>query len=113
MAYDEDLTARFRDKIDGLAGISEKRMMGGICFFLNGHMIGGADKAKTGERRFMFRVGKDNEQAAEALPGGEALIQGGRKMTGFYFVDADGLSDAIFTQWLSLAIENALSLPEK
>jgi TfoX/Sxy family transcriptional regulator of competence genes len=57
MAHDEDLAARFRDGLAGMAGVSEKRMMGGVCFFLHGNMIGGADRTKSGERRFMFRVG--------------------------------------------------------
>lgn len=114
MAYDEALAARFRAAVEGLEGLAEKRMMGGLCFFLNGHMIGGADRAKaTGQGRFMFRVGKQNDAAASALPGAERLIQGGRRMTGFYFVDESLCDGEVMKSWLSLAIANALSLPEK
>ncbi|WP_223173217.1 TfoX/Sxy family protein [Grimontia hollisae] len=49
MAYDETLTARFRNATAGIKGITEKKMMGGICFLHQGNMIGGADKG-----RFMF-----------------------------------------------------------
>ena len=58
-------------------------MMGGVCFLLEGSMIGGADCPKDGAGRFMFRVGKENEAAAEALLGGQLMVQGGRRMGGF------------------------------
>ena len=83
MAYDEELAERFRDALGGRVGISEKRMMGGVCFLLNGNMIGGCDRTKSGERRFMFRVGKDNDEAAAELTGASPMIQGGRRMRGF------------------------------
>lgn len=113
MAYDEELTARFREAVEGLEGISEKRMMGGVCFLLNGNMIGGADRAKSGEGRFMFRVGKDNDDAAKRLPGAEPMVQGGRRMSGLFFVAEDVCDEAVFKQWLSLAVGHAMSLPEK
>ncbi len=113
MAYDEELTARFRDLIADQNGVSEKRMMGGACFFINGNMVGGADRSKTGERRFMFRVGKENAAKAEALAGGEPMIQGGRRMGGFYFVNADDCSSKVIEEWLALAAAYAKSLPPK
>ena len=113
MAYDDDLAKRFRALVEGLPGLSEKRMMGGICFFLNGNMVGGADRANTGERRFMFRVGKDNVAAADALPGAEPMVQGGRTMTGLYFVNAEEQSRKVIKKWAALAIEHAFSLPPK
>ena len=64
MAYDEDLTNRMRTALDGVDETSEKRMMGGVCFFLNGNMLSGADRSKDGVRRFMFRVGKDKHAEA-------------------------------------------------
>ena len=85
MAYDEALAERFRAALARRKNITEKRMMGGVCFLVNGNMIGGADRNKSGAGRFMFRVGKDNAEAAEALPGAEQMVQGGRKMSGFFF----------------------------
>ena len=76
MAYDEDLTDRFRDTLGRRIGISEKRMMGGACFFLSGNMIGGADRTKDGVGRFMFRVGKDNETEALSRDGATIMEQG-------------------------------------
>jgi len=60
MAYDEKLADAWRGELAALDGVSEKKMMGGLCFLLNGNMLG-----TTRDDYFMFRVGKDNE--AEAL----------------------------------------------
>ena len=61
MAVDDRLNDRFRSALGRTEGISEKKMMGGMCFLLNGNMIGGADRTKDGTGRFMFRIGKDND----------------------------------------------------
>ncbi len=113
MAYDEALTQRFRTALGDAKGVSEKRMMGGVCFLVNGNMIGGADRTKSGQGRFMFRVGKDNVDDAEALPGGEQMVQGGRAMSGFYFVPEGACSDEVMRRWLRLAFGFATSLPPK
>ena len=38
MPYDEDLAGRLRELLAGEAGITEKKMFGGLAFLLNGHM---------------------------------------------------------------------------
>lgn len=113
MAYDDELAARLRALVEGLPGLSERRMMGGICFFVNGNMIGGADRSRAGERRFMFRVGKHNEALADALGGGAVVVQGGRRMSGLYFVDADATAEATVAEWVALAVGHAATLPAK
>ena len=40
--YDEDLSNRLRETLEGTASVSEKRMMGGLCFMMNGNMLCGA-----------------------------------------------------------------------
>lgn len=112
MAYDEETAERFRALIRDYEGITEKRMMGAVCFFLNGNMIGGADRAKSGQRRLMFRVGKANRAAAEAMPGAEPMVLGERRMAGFVFVDA-AAEDATLRPLLSMALEHAFGLPPK
>ena len=113
MAYDEMLAARFRDALAGLPDVSEKRMMGGICFLVNGNMIGGADRTKEGVGRFMFRVGKDNEAEALSRKGAVAMEQGGRRMSGFFFVDEDACDAAALKDWVSLALSFVGTLPPK
>ncbi len=113
MAVDEQLNAQFRKALGPLDGLSERKMMGGMCFMLNGNMIGGADRTKDGEGRFMFRVGKDNDAAGSSLPGAQPMIQGGRRMSGLFFVPEDDCTPDVMTQWLALAIEFAQALPKK
>lgn len=113
MAYDELLAAMFRDALEGVANISEKRMMGGVCFLVNGNMIGGAHREKTGAGRFLFRVGKENDDEALARPGAIPMIQGGRRMGGFVLVDADACDTAALADWVAFARSYAESLPPK
>jgi TfoX/Sxy family transcriptional regulator of competence genes len=113
MAYDEHTADRFRKALAGLEGISEKKMMGGVCFLLNGNMVGGADRPKDGEPRFMFRAGKDNVDAATALPGAQPMEMGTRKMRGFFFVQETSCDDSALKAWVSLCVSFAASLPPK
>mgnify|MGYP003950930617 CR=1 FL=1 len=112
MAYDEELAQRFRDLLDGMPGISEKKMMGGICFMVDGNMIGGADRTKDGQGRFMFRVGKENQDEAMRRFGGEVMEMGGRKMSGFFFID-ENCGDERLKEWVVFAHTFASSLPPK
>ncbi|MGF7171966.1 hypothetical protein FHS91_003669 [Sphingobium xanthum] len=112
MAVDEAVTLRMRAALGDGPGISEKRMMGGVCFFLNRNMVCGADRSKEGEPRFMFRVGKGND-AASVLPEGVPMVLGDRPMRGFYFVDAERCDDALLRRWLDVALAHARSLPPK
>ncbi len=113
MAVDENLNELFRDALGKRDGVSEKKMMGGICFMLNGNMIGGADRTQAGEGRFMFRVGKDNDATASELPGAQPMIQGGRRMSGLFFVTENECNPEVMTQWIALAVENAQNLPKR
>ena len=113
VAYDEALAAEFREVLDGMKGISEKKMMGGVCFFLNGNMIGGADRTKSGDGRFMFRVGKDNEVEALSRPGAEIVEQGGRRLGGMVFVDEAYCERPALDEWVSLSLSFVSTLPAK
>lgn len=113
MAVDEELSKRLRDYLEGLEGVSEKKMFGGVCFMVNGHMVGVASASKADGRNFLFRIGKGREEDAATLGAAGPMVQGGRRMSGFYWVDADELSDEAFRGWMSLALENAFSLPIK
>ena len=114
MAVDEELNERLREALGGLPGISEKKMMGGVCFLLEGNMIGGAHRDKTsGDRLFMFRVGKDNEAQARTMPGGIPMVMGGRRMGGMFQVPEEDCTDAVLKDWVSLAVSHAGSLPPK
>ena len=107
MALDEELNQRLRDLLDGLPGLSEKRMMGGLCFLVDGNMIGAARREKSGNAHFMFRVGKDNEE--EARP----MEHGGRRMGGFIWLDEDAATPEAMRALTSLSVSFVTTLPPK
>jgi TfoX/Sxy family transcriptional regulator of competence genes len=63
MAYDEGTAQRVRDVLTGVDGVIEKKMFGGLCFMVRGHMCAGV----TGED-LMIRVGPDGYQEALKRP---------------------------------------------
>ena len=113
MPLDEALNTRMRDALAAHAGITEKRMMGGLCFFLGGNMLCGARRHKDGVRRFMFRVGKAQEAAALADPNARAVVHGNRRLGGFIHVEAAACDDEALRRWLGLCLAHAAALPAK
>ncbi|MGJ5617927.1 TfoX/Sxy family protein [Sulfitobacter sp. MF3-043] len=113
MPVDEYLNQRMRDALGAHVGISEKKMMGGLCFFLNGNMLCGARRHQDGIGRFMFRVGKANQATALRDPDAQEVIHGTRKLGGFVRVDAHDCDVAAIRRWLHLCLVHAAALPAK
>lgn len=111
--YDEALTTRLRAALADQPNVSERKMMGGICFMVNGHMVGGAHREKTGEGKFMFRVGKANEDEALSRPGASPMALTGRRMGGLIFVDEAFCDATSIKGFLSLALGYVETLPPK
>lgn len=109
MAYDEGLAQLIRDDLAAEAGITEKKMFGGLCFLMNGHMVAGVHKGGG-----MFRVGKPNEAAALAVDGAGAMMFTGRPMTGMVDASDDCMTDdARRGKLTALALGFAKTLPPK
>lgn len=108
MAWDEGLAQLMRDDL-AAEMIVERKMFGGLAFLLNGHMVGGIHKDGA-----MFRVGKQNTEAALAITGTSPLQFTGKPMAGM--IDC---SDAAFAddrrrgQLMDLALDHVKSLPPK
>ena len=113
MVYDEGLASLIRNALDGRSNISEKRMLGGICFFQNGNMIGGTSRNKEGIGHFMFRVGKDNEAEALSRPGTRVVEMGKRRMGGFVHVDEAACDEDAIGDWVDLALSHVGAPPPK
>ncbi len=113
MPFDPELGDRMRAALGAHAGISEKRMMGGLCFFLNDHMLCGARRHQDGVGRFMFRVGKAQEDAALSDPGAAPVVHGTRRLGGFVTVEAEQCDPDALQGWLSMCLVHAASLPPK
>ena len=109
MAYDEGLAQILRDDLATLAGVTEKKMFGGLCFLLNGNMLCGVHRGGG-----MFRVGKDHEAKALAIDGAGPMQFTGRKMGGMVDVSDDVFEDDTRRrQLLDLALDFVGSLPAK
>jgi len=102
MAYDEQLAGRVRSFLDRRAvSFEEKRMMGGLCFLVNGKMCVGVEK-----ERLMARIDPDGYEKALQRKGCRPMDFTGRPMRGFVFVTAQGYSsDRELASWLDLALE--------
>ncbi len=100
MAYDEGLVQRIREQLEGDPRVSEKKMFGGIAFFVNGNMAAGTMKDEL-----MVRVGPDGHDAAVAQPHARAMDFTGRTMRGFVQVAPAGFEDdADLRAWLARGI---------
>lgn len=108
MPYDPHLAEAMRAAFGRRAGVTERRMFGGICWMLRGHMICG-----VADGRYMFRVGPALEAEALARPGASPMDFTGRPMRGFVWVDPDAAIDAALEDWIALAGRFVGALPAK
>jgi hypothetical protein len=109
MAYDEALAARVRKRLAVQRGVSERRMFGGLCFLLKGHMCAGI----TGST-LMLRVGPARYADALARPHAREMDFTGRPLKGMIYVDPPGIAGAAaLGRWLQIAVAFAASLPAK
>ena len=101
MAYDELLEQRIRRFFTGKGTKHEaKRMMGGLCFMVNGKMRVGVEK-----NRLMARIGPEAHEDALTRKGCRPMDFTGRPMRGFVFIEPQGLaSEKELAFWLELAL---------
>lgn len=109
MAYDEGLADRIRDALAGERGLVEKKMFGGICFMLRGHMCVGVVKSDL-----MVRVGPDTYDDALSQPHARPMDFTGKPMKGMVYVATDGVDDEeALEAWLARAKAFVATLPPK
>ncbi len=109
MAYNLELASRIRAHMQGLPGMAEKKMFGGVGFLLNGNMACGVH----GEG-MIVRV--DPEQHARLMkkPHTRPFDMTGRPMKGWLVVEPEGCrTEAQLKGWIKEGIDFALSLPPK
>jgi TfoX/Sxy family transcriptional regulator of competence genes len=105
MAYDEAFENRIRELLADEAGITEKRMFGGLAFLAGGHMA----VAASGQGGLMVRVEPEELDALLGEPGARPMVMRGRPMDGWLRVDADAPLDP----WVRRGLAFARSLPPK
>ena len=110
MAYDEELANRIRELIAGEAGVTEKRMFGGLAFLIGGNM----SVAASGQGGLMVRVDPDETDALLEQPHARPFVMRGREMKGWLRVDDDGVSTKRQLEpWVKRGVAYARSLPAK
>ena len=110
MAYDEGLAQRVREVLgDGLPGLVEKKMFGGVGFMVGGNMACGVNK-----NDLIVRVGPERYEEALGRPHAKEFDLTGRAMTGWVTVASEGYeSDEALKSWVQQGVDFALSLPAK
>ena len=88
----------------------EKPMFGGLCFMAGGHMV-----ACISNRGALYRPGAAAEAQALALPDVTPMVHGGRRMTGYVWLDLAAFrSDPARRRLLGdLALAHVAGLPPK
>lgn len=108
MAYDERLADRIRRVLEGVDGVSERKMFGGITFMVDGHMACGV----VGHD-LMLRLGAAGADEALQREHVRAMDFTGRPLTGMVYVAPAGVRGTALRAWVGEAVAYARSLPPK
>jgi TfoX N-terminal domain len=110
MAYDEDLADRIRSAIENRAGVTEKRMFGGLAFLVNGNMA----VSSSGQGGLLLRVDPGETDSVVREDGVTRSEMRGRAMDGWVRVDPSATaSDRELIRWVRVGVAYAGSLPPK
>jgi len=108
MAFDEKHATAVRKHI-GRAGLTEKKMFGGLAFLVNGNMSVGIHGDEL-----IVRVAPENTDAMLKEPGARLFDITGRPMKGWMLVGGEGIGDhKSLAKWVRRGVDYAASLPKK
>ena len=109
MAYDEKLAARLRTLLAGRSGLTEKKMFGGLAFFINGNMAVGVLKDEM-----VVKYLRERESALLARPGARPFDFTGKPMSGILLVHPSALAgEDDLAEWIEPGLAAAASKPPK
>ncbi|MGE3336096.1 MAG: TfoX/Sxy family protein [Rhodospirillaceae bacterium] len=109
MTFDIGIAGRVREHFLARNDVTEKKMFGGICFMVAGHMCCGVDR-----HNLMLRVGQERYAYALKQKHARPMDITGKPLRGFVFVSPEGIKTRRqLERWLSLALANVESLPAK
>ena len=109
MAYDLGLAERVQSVLGQHPGFSERKMFGGICFMINGHMCCGVVKADL-----MLRLTPEAVTKGLKRPHTRAMDFTRKPMQSMMFVGVAGTdSDNSLQKWIESALAVVLTLPPK
>src|SRR5579863_1711488 len=109
MAYDLGLADRIRVVLGRTGRFSERKMFGGLCFLVNGHMCCGIVKSDL-----MLRLTAEAVAVALHEPHTRPMDFTGRPMKSMIYIDAAGVdSDHSLERWVRSAELLARAMPDK
>lgn len=110
MAYDDDLANRIRELVADEAGVTERKMFGGLAFLIGGHMSVGA----SGRGGLLLRVDPADTDELLARAHVQPFEMRGRVMEGWVRVQVDGVKTKRQLQrWVARGVAYARTLPPK
>jgi TfoX/Sxy family transcriptional regulator of competence genes len=108
MAYDEETAGRVRKLLSRRQGVTEKKMMGGLCFMVKGRMC----CSVSGRGGLLVRVGAAAHQSMLGEPHVLPMEMGKRMMTGFVRVAPEGYqTEAALKTWLKRGLDVVATMP--
>jgi len=109
MSYDEGLAERIREQFSEYDDVHEKKMFGGLCFMISGHMCCGIVNDKL-----MARVGPDKYEACLKEKYVTKMDFTGKPMKGLVYVSSDGYeSEEELAIWLARCHDFIGTLPSR
>lgn len=109
MAYAERDGDRVREALGDREDVVEKKMFGGLCFMVQGHMAVGLTDAEL-----MVRVGPEAWEDALSDDHAREMDFTGKSLKGFVYVDPAGWSTKKdLAKWVARGVKHAQSLPPK
>jgi TfoX/Sxy family transcriptional regulator of competence genes len=110
MAYDEELAERIRALLRDEAGVTERKMFGGLAFLIGGNMA----VAASGQGGALVRVDPARSDRIVATSSARPMEMRGREMQGWLRVAPEDLrSKRQLARWVTLGATYARSLPPK
>ncbi len=109
MAYDEGFAQRIREQLQEIPSVDEKKMFGGLCFMVSGHMCCGIV-----EDKLMARIGPVNYESLLKKDHTQKMDFTGKPMKGMIYVEPEGLkSEKELEFWVNKCLEFISTLPPK
>ena len=109
MPYNEEIDRRITEVTSAWENIDRKKMFGGVCHLISGHMFCGVYKDFL-----ILRLGEENARRALTQPFVKPFDITGKPMKGWVMVAENGFrEDRQMSDWLQSAKEFATTLPPK
>jgi len=103
MSYEEKLAFRVSESLEGIKGITKKKMFGGLCFLLNGNMLYGIAKGKL-----VARIGPETYESSLKQKYARPMDFTGKPLRGMVYVLPDGIkTKSSLKKWMDKSLDFA------